>query len=313
MEEVQSGDPIRFDGRVAVVTGAGGGLGRAHARLLAERGARVVVNDLGPDPGGHGSSSEPAEAVASEIRAAGGEAIADTHDVVAESDAVIETALDAWGRIDVLVNNAGVAGGGLFHEIPAEDFARVSASHYEGTVRVTQRAWRAMVEAGYGRIVVTSSSSVFGMPFTSPYVASKGALFSLARGLAKEGAFSGIRVNAIMPVAYSRLTALQPQPELVAWLDEHFQPERAAPLVAFLAHEDVPCTGETFVVGGGRVARVVLGEGRGLAGVGTPEDCRAGWSQAMSLDGFEVLEDTHQDLEIAARVLGKPLGPDTEA
>jgi NAD(P)-dependent dehydrogenase (short-subunit alcohol dehydrogenase family) len=275
--------------------------------LLAARGARVVVNDLGSDPGGGGASSEPATAVVDEILEAGGEAIADSHDVVDEGAAVVETALDAWGRVDILVNNAGVAGGGLFHEITPEDFARVSRSHYDGTVAVTRRAWRAMVEAGYGRVVITSSSSVFGMGFTSPYVASKGALFSLGRGLAKEGALFGIKVNTLMPVAYSRLTALQPDEQLVAWLDEHFQPERCAPFVAWLVHEDVPCSGETFVGGGGRIARVVLGEGGGYAGARTPEDYREHFDEVMSLDGFEVLESTNQDLLITARQLGTKL------
>jgi len=299
-------DEIRFDGRVAVVTGAGGGLGRAHAMLLAARGAKVVVNDLGGDPGGMGSSSEPAESVVREIQAAGGEAIADAHDVATEGEAVVEMALDTWGRIDVLVNNAGCAGGGLFHETPPEDFQRVSASHYDGTVRVTRRAWRAMAEAGYGRVIITSSSSVFGMPFTSAYVASKGALFSLGRGLAKEGAHFGIKVNTLMPIAYSRLTAMQPDAKLVAWLDEHFQPERVAPFVAWLASEGVSCSGETFVGGGGHMSRVVLAEGDGCVS-DTPEGYRDRFSELMSLDGFEVLEDTNQDLMIHAAKLGAKL------
>lgn len=298
---------IRFDEQVAVVTGAGRGLGRAHALLLAERGARVVVNDLGGGPGGDGASEEPAAKVVEEILAAGGEAVADTHDVVTDGEAIVETALDHWGRLDVLVNNAGVGGGGEFHQIPPADFQRVSATHYDGTVRVTRRAWESMVAAGYGRVVITSSSSVFGMGWTSPYVAAKGALFSLGRGLAKEGAMHGIRVNTLMPVAYSRLTAQQDDANLVAWLDEHFQPERVAPFVAWLAHREVPCNGETFVAGGGRVARVVLGETGGVTGAETPEDYGAHFEQLMSLDGFEVLESTHQDLLITARRLGAPL------
>jgi NAD(P)-dependent dehydrogenase (short-subunit alcohol dehydrogenase family) len=298
---------LRFDGRVAVVTGAGRGLGRAHAMLLASRGAKVVVNDLGGSPNGEGTSAEPAEAVVEEIRELGGEALVDTHDVVADGEAVVETALEAWGRIDVLVNNAGYAGGGLFHEMSPEDFATVSKSHYDGTVNVTRRAWREMVEAQYGRVVITSSSSVFGMPFTSPYVASKGALFSLGRGLAKEGAFFGIKVNTLMPVAYSRLTEQQPQKKLVKWLDENFQPEGCAPFVGLLAHEDVPCTGETFVGGGGRIARVILGEGRGFEGASTPEDYRDHFDRVMSLDEFVVLEDTHQNLLISAKYMGADL------
>jgi NAD(P)-dependent dehydrogenase (short-subunit alcohol dehydrogenase family) len=298
---------VRFDERVALVTGAGGGLGRAYARLLAERGARVVVNDLGGAPGGGGASATPAESVVDEIRQAGGEALADAHDVISDGEAIVETALGAWGRVDILVNNAGIAGWGEFHEIPPADYDRMIDTHFRGTVQVTRRAWRSMVEAGYGRVINTSSNTLFGAPGRSHYISAKGAVLGLTRALAQEGDAHGIVVNAIMPVAYTRLTSRIPEESLRSWFETNFRAEQVASFVACLAHEDVPCSGETFLVGGGRAARVVLAEATGYAGADTPEDYRDHFDRVMSLDGHAALGNAADQLLFMARHVGAPL------
>ena len=255
---------LRFDGQVAIVTGAGGGLGAAHAKLLATRGARVVVNDYGGSTHGTGASLEPADAVVAEIRAGGGEAIASYDSVVtaAAGLAIVRTALDTYGRIDIVVANAGISGGGRFGEIPSESVERMVDTHLIGAFNVVQPAWTHMTAQGYGRVVLTTSGSVFGTA-SAPYVSAKAGVFGLARSLSSEGHALGIKVNAIMPVAYSRMTAQIPDDDFRTWIERNFPPHKVSPLVALLAHEDAPCTGETFSVGGGRVARVVLGVGPG--------------------------------------------------
>jgi NAD(P)-dependent dehydrogenase (short-subunit alcohol dehydrogenase family) len=297
---------IRFGGQVAVVTGAGGGLGRAYALFLAKRGARVVVNDLGGSPDGGGASVAPATEVVDEIRAAGGEAIADFHDVVSEGEAIVQTALDAWGQVDIVINNAGIAGWGEFHEIPPEDYDRMLDIHYRGTIHVTRRAWASMVDAGCGRVINTSSNTLFGAAGRSHYISAKGAVLGLTRALAQEGKAHGIRVNAIMPVAYTRLVARIPEEALRNWFETNFRPEQVAAFVAWLAHEDIPCTGETFLVGGGRAARVVLAEAAGFAGAESPEDYRDHFEQVMTLDDMTALGSAAEELPFMARQIGAP-------
>jgi NAD(P)-dependent dehydrogenase (short-subunit alcohol dehydrogenase family) len=257
-------DELRFDGQVAIVTGAGGGLGAAHARLLASRGARVVVNDYGGNTHGAGASTTPADEVVAEINSAGGEAVASYDSVITAPAglAIVRTALDAFGRIDIVVANAGISGGGRFGEIPSESVERMVDTHLIGAFNVLQPAWPHMTEQGYGRIVLTTSGSVFGTA-SAPYVSAKAGVFGLARSLSSDGHAHGIKVNAIMPVAYSRMTAQIPDDGFRTWIERHFPPHKVSPLVALLAHRDAPCTGETFSVGGGRVARVVLGVGPG--------------------------------------------------
>ncbi|HUP74272.1 MAG TPA: SDR family NAD(P)-dependent oxidoreductase [Acidimicrobiales bacterium] len=257
-------DQLRFDGQVAIVTGAGGGLGAAHAKLLAARGARVVVNDYGGNTHGTGSSIEPADAVVADIRASGGEAVASYDSVIsaAAGIAIVRTALDAYGRVDIVVANAGISGGGRFGEIPSESVERMVDTHLMGAFNVVQPAWPHMTAQRYGRVVLTSSGSVFGTA-SAPYVSAKAGVFGLARSLSSEGREQGIKVNAIMPVAYSRMTAQIPDDDFRTWIERNFPPHKVSPLVALLAHDAAPCTGETFSVGGGRVARVVLGVGPG--------------------------------------------------
>lgn len=248
---------IGFDGKVAIVTGAGGGLGRQHALLLASRGARVVVNDLGGSVSGVGADTGPAEAVAQEIRAQGGEAVSDGNSVSTPEggEAIVQSALDNFGRVDIVVNNAGILRDKTFHNLTPELLEPVLDVHLKGAFYVTRPAWIKMREQGYGRVVNTSSNSgILGNFGQSNYGAAKMGLVGFTRVLAAEGARYNIKVNAIAPLARTRMTE-EVLGEAVARLD----PGYVAPVVGWLAHEDVPVTGEVFSVGGGRVARFFIG------------------------------------------------------
>lgn len=244
---------LRFDGQVAVVTGAGGnpGLGRSYAKLLAERGAKVVVNDLGVGPDGRSAVQAKAEVVAQEIRDAGGEAIADTHSVAVEegAEAVIQSTLDAYGRIDILINNAGVVDFKLFEDFESADMARVLETHIQGALYMCRAAWPHMKQAGYGRIVNTVSGAVLGARYTSIYGTAKSAILGLTRNLAIEGDALGIKVNAIWPFAatnaWTLMSAEQAQPD--EQVIQAFSPDLVAPVVGFLAHEDNPGNGKCIV------------------------------------------------------------------
>ena len=206
---LQMAQPIRFDGRVAIVTGAGGGLGRVYALLLAARGAKVVVNDLGGSLVGSGSDRRAAERVVDEIRAAGGEAIPDAHSVV-DGAAIVATAMAAYGRVDVLVANAGILRDASFANMSDTDWETVLDVHLRGTHRCVRAAWSAMREARYGRIVVvTSSSGLYGNFGQANYAAAKMGIVGLCNTLAKEGAPRGIMVNAVAPIAASRMTEVR--------------------------------------------------------------------------------------------------------
>ncbi|MEV2231630.1 SDR family NAD(P)-dependent oxidoreductase [Streptomyces phaeochromogenes] len=199
---------LGFDGRVAVVTGAGGGLGREYARLLASRGARVVVNDTGGSTAGEGVDQGPAESVAREIRDEGGEAWADTNSVATPEggQAVIRSALDAYGRVDIVVNNAGILCDAPFHDMTAELLEPVFDVHLKGAFFVTRPAWNVMREQGYGRVVNTiSAAGVLGTANKSNYGAAKAGLVGLTRVLAAEGTTHGIKVNAVAPIALTRM------------------------------------------------------------------------------------------------------------
>ena len=255
-------DELRFDGRVAVVTGAGLGLGRSYARLLAARGAKVVVNDLGCAMSGDGSDVSVAQAVVDEIVAAGGEAVAST-DTVATPEggqAIVATALDRFGRIDILVHNAGIVRKVPFRDMDAESFEAILSVHLKGAFNVGQPAFVAMEKAGYGRIVVASSiAGLYGLGEQVNYSSAKAGLVGFALAVADAGRDSGVQCNAIVPGAVTRMAGavdLANSPDL--------SPELVAPVVAWLAHESCTATGEILIGTAGRVARAVMAESPGL-------------------------------------------------
>ena len=298
-----------FDGQVALITGAGGGLGRDYALLLGRLGASVVVNDYGGDSTGIAGGIERAESVAEEIRAAGGTALADATDVSTNGGAIVGKALKEFGRLDAVINNAGIASGGDVSEQDADTVRRVVDVHLHGAVNVLRAAWPVMVAQRGGRIVNTSSSSVFGMPGTFAYISAKGGLFGLTRALAQDGKRHGIRVNAVMPTAYSRMTAKAPQ--LADILRDTFTPESAAPFVVALCHPDVPCTGETFTVGGGRAAKVVLSVAPGLLHGTSVDECLDRFDEAMSTEDAYTPADAMELLAYDYGLVTRPLDADT--
>ncbi|RZM00626.1 MAG: SDR family NAD(P)-dependent oxidoreductase [Variovorax sp.] len=280
---------IDFSGRVAIVTGAGGGLGRAHALALARRGARVVVNDLGGARDGSGGSVGAAQAVVDEIRAAGGEAIADGASVT-DFDAVqamVRTAIDTWGRVDILVNNAGILRDKSFAKMELADFQRVVDVHLMGAVNCTKAVWPHMTEGKYGRIVMTTSSSgLYGNFGQSNYGAAKMALVGLMQTLSIEGAKHDIRVNCLAPTAATRMTEDLMPPEVLAAL----RPEAVVPAMLVLASQDAPnrtvlCAG----AGGFEAAHVTLTKGV-FVGIGddAPERLAARLDEVLERGGETV-------------------------
>jgi NAD(P)-dependent dehydrogenase (short-subunit alcohol dehydrogenase family) len=270
---------IRFDGQVAIVTGAGGGLGRSHALALAARGAKVLVNDLGASVDGSGGGSEAALMVVEEIRAAGGEAIANGSSVVDDAgvERMVKDALDAWGRIDILVANAGILRDRTFAKMEIGDFELVLDIHLMGTVKPVKAVWDGMREQNYGRIVVTTSSTgLYGNFGQSNYGAAKAGLVGLMNTLKLEGQKNNVHVNAISPVAATRMTEGLLPAELMAAL----APERVTAGVIYLCSEDAP-TGAILTAGAGgfALARIVETEGAYLGQDVTPEDVRDAWAR----------------------------------
>ena len=231
-------------------------------------------------------ATRPPTTWSAEIRANGGEAVASYDSVItaAAGLAIVRTALDTYGRIDIVVANAGISGGGRFGEIPSESVERMVDTHLMGAFNVVQPAWPHMTAQSYGRVVLTSSGSVFGTA-SAPYVSAKAGVFGLARSLSSEGREHGIKVNAIMPVAYSRMTAQIPDDDFRTWIERNFPPHKVSPLVALLAHEAAPCTGETFSVGGGRVRESCSASDRaGTRLTRSPEAFLDHFDDVMSID-----------------------------
>jgi NAD(P)-dependent dehydrogenase (short-subunit alcohol dehydrogenase family) len=286
----------RFDGQVAIVTGAGGGIGRQHALLLAAEGAAVVVNDYGGDSGGKPGTAARAEAVVDEIRSRGGAAVADASDVAGPGagQVVVDRALDAFGALHIVINNAGISGGGTLESITPDGFDRMLAIHLGGTVSLCRAAWLPLRQQGYGRIVNTSSGSVFGLPGTHAYITAKAAIFGLTRALAHDGRELDIKVNAIMPVADTRLTV--PAPVIGPLTHAAFPVYQVSPLVGALVSRDAPCTGETFVVGGGRAARVVLATVPGLVGADSIDDCLSRFDEILATENVFIPVDAMDEL-----------------
>jgi NAD(P)-dependent dehydrogenase (short-subunit alcohol dehydrogenase family) len=253
---------LRFDNRVAVVTGGGRGLGRAYALLLASRGAKVVVNDPGASLKGEGDDTGPAEEVAREIKAAGGQAAACTDSVAtpAGGKAIIESALDNFGRIDILIHNAGIVRRAPLEEMSYEDFEMVLDVHLRGAFHVVRPAFPHMCKAGYGRMVLTSSiNGLYGNAKVVNYSVAKAGTIALSNGVALEGASRGVKCNAIIPAAVTRMaegldTSAYPP----------MTPDMVAPVVGWLAHESCSISGEMLISIAGRVARAFVAESRGV-------------------------------------------------
>ncbi len=244
---------LDFARRVAIVTGGGRGMGRSHALMLASRGARIVVNDILSPTG-----ENPAEDVAAEIRAAGGEAVPVNDSVVGGCDAIVQAAIDAFGQLDIIVSNAGVMSSETLADAAAENWHTVFDIHFRGTVEVCRAAWPHLVKSGSGRIVTTSSSGMLGNAGLTSYGSAKGGIFSFTRSLAIEGQDHGINANVILPSAKTRITDTIDDPAIAATLARHFQSDHVSALVTWLVHQDTAVTNEAFQVSGGRAGRVVM-------------------------------------------------------
>ncbi|ALE78593.1 SDR family oxidoreductase [Pseudonocardia alni] len=277
------------EGRVVAITGAGNGLGREYALVLARAGAKVVVNDLGGARDGSGSGAGAADAVVEEIRAAGGEATAN-HDSVATPEggaAIVQTALDAYGRIDGVVANAGILRDRSFHSMSAEDWDAVQQVHLYGGFHVIHAAWPHLREQGHGRIVVaTSTSGIYGNFGQANYGAAKGGLIGLINTLAIEGRKKNITANAIAPMAATRMTSDIAPPELLAKLS----PAHVAPVVGHLLTDECTETGSVFVAGGGEVHRVAQFRSKGVTFAEVPTIDQVGdrFAEIVDLDGAVV-------------------------
>jgi len=269
---------LRFDGKVAIVTGAGGGLGRAYALMLGSRGCKVVVNDLGGTRTGEGASSAAADKVVKEIKDAGGEAVAN-YNSVEDGDKIVKTALDTWGRVDILINNAGILRDVSFLKMQEKDFDLIYRVHLKGSYSVTRAAWNAMREQNYGRIVmVTSGAGIYGNGGQANYSAAKMGILGLAKTLAIEGEKRNIFVNTIAPVAGSRMTETVMPPDLI----EALKPDYVAPVVSYLCHESCKENGSLFEVGAGWVSKLRWERTKGyfhdISKGFTPEDVKKNWN-----------------------------------
>ena len=283
---------INFEDRVAIVTGAGGGLGRSHALLLAERGAAVVVNDLGGDVRGEGAGPSMADTVVSEIRDAGGAAVAE-YTSVAEPDsgeALLARALDEFGRVDILINNAGILRDRSFANMESGDVDAVLNVHLRGAFSVTRPVFAHMKGAGYGRIVMTSSAlGIIGNFSQANYGAAKMGLIGLMNVLKLEGTKYDISVNAIAPIARTRMTE-----EVFGEFINAFDPPAVSPVVVYFASEECSVNGEMWSVGGGQVSRFFVGLAQGFFkhpdrdGPLTPEDVLENLEDVRSEDGYIV-------------------------
>jgi NAD(P)-dependent dehydrogenase (short-subunit alcohol dehydrogenase family) len=278
---------LGYDGKVAIITGSGGGLGREHALLLASRGAQVVVNDLGGSVSGEGDDAGPAHATAMEIEDLGGVAVADTNSVATPEggEAIVTTAMNAFGRVDIVINNAGILRDKTFHNMTPEFVDPVLDVHLRGAFWVTKPAWLRMREQGYGRIVNTSSNSgILGNFGQANYGAAKMGLVGFTRVLAAEGAKYNIKVNALAPVARTRMTE-----ELLGAMADKLDPKLVSPIVAWLVHEDCPVTGEIYSAAGGRIARFFIGLTDGYYNPNlTVEDVRDNFERIRAEEGYIV-------------------------
>jgi NAD(P)-dependent dehydrogenase (short-subunit alcohol dehydrogenase family) len=307
---------IDFNDQVVVVTGAGRGLGRLYALDLASRGAAVVVNDIGGSMGGDGVDASVADGVVAEIEAAGGRALADHEsvDTPEGGQAIVDHAVDAFGRLDAVVSNAGIFQTRPFGDITVDDWRRMRRVHLDGAFFLSQPAYRVMMSQGYGRFVmIASSAGLFGQPLAAHYAAAKAGVFGLTNMLAVEGAAHGILANAVLPFGQSRMvweTAGERPPEGENFISA-IRPELVVPMVTFLASRACTCSHHNYSAGAGRFARVFAGLGEGwLAprdGTPTAEDVEAHLDEIQATEPFTVPASIIDEvLAICAR-LGIPL------
>jgi len=293
---------LGFDGKVAIITGSGGGLGRSHALELATRGALVVVNDLGGSVDGQGGSHTAAQQVVDEIKAAGGEAVPNYDSVATPEggESIVKAAVDAFGRVDIIINNAGILRDTSFKNMTKDMLEPVVDVHLKGAFYVTRPAWQLMRDQGYGRIVNTSSAAgVFGNFGQTNYGAAKMGLVGLTRVLAVEGAKNNIKVNAIAPVARTRMTE-----ELLGPIAEKLGPEYITPVVTYLVHETCEVSGEIYSCGGGRVARVFIGVTPGYTDPSlTAESVRDHFGEIRDEKDYEVPANLGDEMRLTLKAL----------
>jgi NAD(P)-dependent dehydrogenase (short-subunit alcohol dehydrogenase family) len=295
---------IRFDGRVAVITGAGGGLGKTYALMLASRGASVVVNDLGGASDGTGGGTSMADETVKEIEEAGGKAVANYDSVSTPEggEAIIQTAVDNFGKVDVVINNAGILRDKSFTKLEPANLDAVIDVHLKGAFFVSQPAFRVMKEHNYGRFVFTASGAgIFGNFGQTNYGAAKMGLLGLSNVLSVEGAKNNIKCNTIAPIARTRLTE-----QLLGGMAEHLDPDHVTPLVAYLCSEHCELSHECFDVGGGRYARIFVGLGKGWTqakGVATPEDIAANLDAIRNEEGYTVPDSIAGEMQAAMEAL----------
>jgi len=293
---------LGYDGKVAIITGAGGGLGREHALLVASRGAQVVINDLGGSVSGEGGDAGPAQKVAEEINGLGGVAVADGNSVSTPEggEAIVKTAVDNFGRVDILINNAGILRDKTFHNMTPDLLNPVLDVHLKGAFYVTRPAWIKMREQSYGRVVNTSSNSgILGNFGQANYGAAKMGLVGFTRVLAAEGAKYNIKANAIAPVAKTRMTE-----DLLGAVGDKLDPKLVSPIVAWLAHEDCPVTGEIYSAAGGRIARMFIGLTQGYYSPKlSVEEVRDHFDQIRSEEGYIVPSGPGDELALLLKQL----------
>lgn len=301
-------DKLSFEDRVVIVTGAGAGLGRSHALEFARRGAKVVVNDLGGSTSGDGSDSSVAQYVVDEIKALGGEAVANT-DSVEDGAKIVQCAMDTYGKIDVVVNNAGILRDSSFHKLDDETWDLVLRVHLGGTYAVTRAAWPHMRASGYGRVIMTTSAAgIYGNFGQANYAAAKLGIHGLSQTLAIEGRSKGIFVNTIAPIAASRLTESVMPPAMLEVLD----PKVVTPLAVLLSHESHMETGQLYEVGGGWVSKLRWEQTQGArfdpkAGF-TPEELSARWDEVSDFTYSMNPKDITNTLRIIGEIVGVELG-----
>jgi NAD(P)-dependent dehydrogenase (short-subunit alcohol dehydrogenase family) len=289
---------LGFDGKVAIITGAGGGLGRSHALELAKRGALIVVNDLGGSSDGVGHSETAAQKVVDEIKAAGGEAVAN-YDSVATPEGganIVKTAVDAFGSVHIIINNAGILRDTSFKNMTPEQLNPVLDVHLKGAFHVTQPAWQIMRDQNYGRIINTSSGAGIGQ---TNYGAAKMGLVGFTRVLSVEGGKNNIKANAIAPVALTRMTE-----DILGPLADKLGPEYITPVVTYLAHEECEVSGEIFTVGGGHVARVFIGVAPGYTDADlSAESVRDNLATIRDESGYEVPANLNEEMMLTMKAL----------